>query len=607
MVTLTPQKTYIGIDLGTSNSVACRIFAGEPDIIPTADGQLLTPSWVAFSQEGLLVGQPAVNQASVNPQNTIHSAKRLLGRPFSSVTAAGLSYQVENDGQNQPVIRLRNGKQVRPEQISAEVLRRIKEDAEIYLGRKVDGAVITVPAYFNEKQRAATKAAAEIAGLKCLELRAEPTAAALAYGIDQTARQNVVVFDLGGGTFDVSVLKVGDGIFNPRAVGGDTNLGGNDWTDLIIRWIIEQFENQFPDAELARLADTMEDPETVWRLRQAAERAKIELTAHEKTAIRFVGLLGRNFEATLTREEFEERASNYLEAIEYAFTETMEQANMEIGEIDEVILVGGATRMPMIIEKVRAMTGREPLNSINPDTAVAVGAAWRADKMAGGQREFRLFDVLPIAIGYAKADGTMVEVIPRNTNMPAHRIAVVTTVQNGQQSLRLDIYQGQRALAKENRCLGSLTFRKLPRAAKGAIEIVVRFELDKNGLLHVQANNKSTGNVIEADFETESLDPKRVEALVKEAEEMRQADQQHLRLEGAKKEARRPLAWYKRKGNFTGYTQSSVADCHEAANALTALLEGEDAEAIYAAAQALRHALGALEEAKEEAAVLAAV
>ncbi|MCS7236041.1 MAG: molecular chaperone DnaK [Armatimonadota bacterium] len=511
----------VGIDLGTTNSVIAAMVGGEPVVIPNREGSRLTPSVVAFTRTGeRLVGQMAKRQAILNPENTIYSIKRFMGRRFHEVETERkmVPYKVVEGQHGMAVVEIpAAGRTFTPEEISAMILQKLKEDAEAYLGEKVEAAVITVPAYFNDAQRTATKNAGEIAGLKVLRIINEPTAACLAYGLDKKGSETVLVWDLGGGTFDVSVLEIGEGVFQVRATAGDTHLGGDDWDERIVNWLADEFRKQHG-------IDLRQDRQALQRLREAAERAKIELSAMVQTTINLPFITAdatgpKHLDMVLTRAKFEELTADLVERCIGPFRQALQDAKLTERDLHEVILVGGSTRMPMIQELVRRLTGKEPNKEVHPDEVVAIGAAIQAGVLAGEVRDVVLLDVTPLSLGIETLGGVMTVLIPRNTTIPTRKSETFTTAEDGQTQVEIHVLQGERPMARDNRTLGRFILDGIPPAPRGVPKIEVTFDIDANGILAVSAKDLATGREQSIRITgTSTLTREEVERMIREAE-----------------------------------------------------------------------------------------
>jgi molecular chaperone DnaK len=511
----------VGIDLGTTNSVIAAMVGGEPVVIPNREGSRLTPSVVAFTKTGeRLVGQMAKRQAILNPENTIYSIKRFMGRRFHEVETERkmVPYKVVEGQHGMAVVDIpAAGRTFTPEEISAMILQKLKEDAEAYLGEKVEAAVITVPAYFNDAQRTATKNAGEIAGLKVLRIINEPTAACLAYGLDKKGSGTVLVWDLGGGTFDVSVLEIGEGVFQVRATAGDTHLGGDDWDERIVNWLADEFRKQHG-------IDLRQDRQALQRLREAAERAKIELSSMVQTTINLPFITAdatgpKHLDMVLTRAKFEELTADLVERCIGPFRQALQDAKLTERDLHEVILVGGSTRMPMIQELVRRLTGKEPNKEVHPDEVVAIGAAIQAGVLAGEVRDVVLLDVTPLSLGIETLGGVMTVLIPRNTTIPTRKSETFTTAEDGQTQVEIHVLQGERPMARDNRTLGRFILDGIPPAPRGVPKIEVTFDIDANGILAVSAKDLATGREQSIKITgTSTLTREEVERMIREAE-----------------------------------------------------------------------------------------
>jgi molecular chaperone DnaK len=520
------MATAVGIDLGTTNSVIAAMEGGQPEVIPNAEGNRTTPSVVAFLDSGeRLVGQMARRQAILNPKGTIYSAKRFIGRKYHEVTSElnAVSFDVVPGPDDAARFEV-NGKHYAPEEISAQVLRKLVDDAGKHLGERVTEAVITVPAYFNDAQRQATKDAGRIAGLEVLRIINEPTAAALAYGIDKLANETVLVFDLGGGTFDVSILTVGEGVVEVMATAGDTHLGGDDFDRRIVDYLADEFKK-------SNGIDLRDDPQALQRLFEAAEKAKVELSAVSQTAVNLPFVTAdasgpKHLNVNLMRSTFDQLTADLVERCLGPVKQAMEDAKVTADDIDQVILVGGSTRIPAVQALVRRMSGgREPNMTVNPDEVVAIGAAIQAAIIKGQVKDVLLLDVTPLSLGLETLGGVMTKVIERNTTIPARRTEIFSTAEDNQSAVDVVVLQGERERASDNRVLGRFRLENIRPAPRGVPQIEVTFDIDANGILHVSARDKDTGAEQQITIsETSNLNQGEIERMVADAETHRSED-----------------------------------------------------------------------------------
>ena len=539
------MSKIVGIDLGTTNSVVAVMEGGTPTVIPTAEGGNLCPSVVAFTKNGeRLVGQTAKRQAVVNSENTIYSIKRFIGRHFgeTEVERKMVSFQVV-PGPNDDV-RIQtpiNGREATPQEISAMILAKLKTDAEAYLGEPVSQAVITVPAYFNDAQRQATKDAGRIAGLEVMRIINEPTAAALAYGLDKKSNETILVFDLGGGTFDVSLLEVGDGVVEVKATHGDTHLGGDDWDQGILNHVADSFRKEHG-------IDLRSDRQALQRLREAAEKAKVELSSTGETEISLPFITAdasgpRHLQVKLSRARFEQLSEALVARLRAPVESVLKDGSLTAAAIDEVVLVGGATRMPMVQDLVRALTGKEPNKGVNPDEVVAVGAAIQGGVLSGDVKDVLLLDVTPLSLGLETLGGVMTTLIERNTTIPIRKSETFSTAEDGQTAVDIHVLQGERPMAEDNMTLGRFRLDGIPAAPRGMPQIEVAFDIDANGILNVTARDKASGRQQKVTITASTnLSKQDVERMVDEA-------QRH----GAEDKKRRELVEVRNQGDTLAY------------------------------------------------------
>ena len=595
----------IGIDLGTTNSAMAVLEGGEPTIITSSEGNRTTPSVVGFSKNGeRLVGTVAKRQAVTNPQNTVFSIKRFMGRKYADVSEEMkiVPYEVAQGSGADVRVKIK-GDEYSPPEISAMILQKLKRDAEAFLGEEVTDAVITVPAYFEDAQRQATKDAGKIAGLNVQRIINEPTAASLAYGLDKEQDQTVLVFDLGGGTFDVSILELGDGVFEVKSTSGDNHLGGDNFDKAVVDWLIAEFKKQ-------KGVDLSKDRSALQRLYESAEKAKVELSSTMETTINqpFISMDDSgplHLEIGLTRAKLEELTADLLDRVVGPTKTSMKDAGFKAGDLDQVILVGGMTRMPAVAEKVRDLTGKQPHKGINPDEVVAMGAAIQAGVLSGDVKDVLLLDVTPLSLGIETKGGVFTRLLDRNTTIPTRKGETFSTAEDNQTSVEIHVLQGEREMAMYNQTLGKFQLTGIPPAPRGIPQIEVTFDIDANGIVHVSAKDTATGNEQTIEIKSSSgLSEQEVEQMVKDAESHAGEDRKKKEEVETRNQAEN-LVYSTRRSlgelgdKVDGSTKSEIED---AAAALEEATKGDDIEAIKTKMQTLQEAAHKLSEAAYEAA-----
>jgi molecular chaperone DnaK len=588
----------IGIDLGTTNSVVAVMEGGDPVVITTAEGSRLCPSVVAFSKNGeRLVGQTAKRQAIINSDNTISSIKRFMGRRYEEVEQERkmVSFSVVRGSGGDARVKIpQTGKEYSPQEISAMILAKLKADAEAHLGEPVTQAVITVPAYFNDSQRQATKDAGRIAGLEVLRIINEPTASALTYGLDKKTNEKILVFDLGGGTFDVSVLEVGEGVFEVKSTNGDTHLGGDDWDEVIVNWMADEFKKD-------QGIDLRTDKQALQRLREAAEKAKIELSTLMETEINLPYITAdasgpRHLQLKLNRAKFEQMTADLLGRCKGPFESALRDSGLTATSVDEVVLVGGSTRMPMVQELVRSLTGKDPNRGVNPDEVVAIGAAIQGGVLGGEVKDILLLDVTPLTLGLETLGSVMTPLIERNTTIPVRKSQVFSTAEDNQTAVDVHVLQGERPMAGDNMSLGRFRLEGIPMAARGIPQVEVTFDIDANGILNVSAKDKASGREQKVTITASTnLNKSEIDRLMKDAEAHKAEDETRKSVVEVRNQA--DTVAYAAEKLIKDKGEAEGAKLQEMVTALRTAMNSDDVNRMQSLMQELQQAMQTVQQA----------